>query len=54
MNETVEYYANPIVQRRVLVEYLYVMVGRRDWHGVADVAMDLRDMDAEERARGQG
>lgn len=54
MNETREYWADPTVQRRVLMEYLQVMIARCDWHGVADVAMDLRDMDAEERARGQG
>jgi hypothetical protein len=51
MNETQEYWQEPIVQQRVLKEYLQVMIARRDWHGVADVAMDLRDMEAEQRAR---
>lgn len=48
-----DYWQNATVQYRVLMEYLQVMIARRDWHGVADVAMDLRDMDAEERARGR-
>jgi hypothetical protein len=25
------------------------MIARCDWHGVADVAMDLREMEAEQR-----
>ena len=34
------------VQRRVFLEYLQVMIAREDWHGVADVAMDLRELEA--------
>jgi hypothetical protein len=34
-------------QRRILIEYLHVMIARNDWHGVADVAMDLRELEAE-------
>ena len=34
-------------QRRILIEYLHVMIARCDWHGVADVAMDLRELEAE-------
>jgi hypothetical protein len=37
------------VQRAILIEYLQVMIARSDWHGVADVAMDLREMEAEQR-----
>ena len=37
------------VQRRVMIEYLLVMVARSDWHGVADAAMDLREMEAERK-----
>jgi hypothetical protein len=37
------------VQRAILIEYLQVMIARSDWHGVADVAMDLREMEAEKR-----
>ena len=34
-------------QRRILIEYLHVMIARCDWHGVSDVAMDLRELEAE-------
>ena len=34
------------VQKSVLLEYLQVMVALQDWHGVADVAMDLRELEA--------
>lgn len=37
------------VQRRILLEYMQVMIARGDWHGVADAAMDLREMEAERR-----
>ena len=40
-------YKNPLVQKRVMLEYLQLMVAREDWHGVADAAMDLREMAAE-------
>ena len=40
-------YTDPQVQRRVMLEYLQLMIARRDWHGVADAAMDLREMEAE-------
>lgn len=36
-------------QRQVLIEYLQVMVARGDWHGVADAAMDIRELEAEHR-----
>ena len=36
-------------QRSVLIEYLQVMVARGDWHGVADAAMDIRELEAEHR-----
>lgn len=39
-------------QRRILIEYLHVMIARSDWHGVADVAMDLRELEAEQRGKG--
>jgi hypothetical protein len=38
-------------QREILIDYLQVMIARNDWHGVADVAMDLREMEAERRAK---
>ena len=34
------------VQKEILKEYLQVMVALEDWHGVADVAMDLRELEA--------
>lgn len=40
-------YTDPQVQRRVMLEYLQLMIARGDWHGVADAAMDLREMEAE-------
>jgi hypothetical protein len=37
------------VQKRVLLEYLRVMIALEDWHGVADVAMDLRELEAKNK-----
>jgi hypothetical protein len=34
------------VQKEILKEYLQVMIALEDWHGVADVAMDLRELEA--------
>ena len=34
------------VQKAILKEYLQVMIALEDWHGVADVAMDLRELEA--------
>jgi hypothetical protein len=42
------------VQRAILMEYLQVMIARSDWHGVTDVAMDLREMEAEQRREEHG
>lgn len=39
-------YLNYEVQRRVFLEYLQVMIAREDWHGVADLAMDMRELEA--------
>jgi hypothetical protein len=36
-------------QRDILMDYMYVMIARRDWHGVSDVANDLRVLEAEEK-----
>ena len=36
-------------QRLILIEYMQVMIARRDWHGVSDVANDLRVLEAEEK-----
>jgi hypothetical protein len=39
-------YSNFLVQKEILLEYLQVMIAIQDWHGVADVAMDLRELEA--------
>jgi hypothetical protein len=36
-------------QRLILIEYMRVMIARHDWHGVSDVANDLRVLEAEEK-----
>jgi hypothetical protein len=36
-------------QRLILIEYMRVMIARGDWHGVSDVANDLRVLEAEEK-----
>lgn len=51
MTRNISDYNDYEVQHRVMIEYLLVMVARNDWHGVADAAMDLREMEAE-RQRG--
>ena len=34
-------------RRTTLIAYLTMKVDERDWHGVADAAMDLRELDAQ-------
>lgn len=36
--------------RQVLIAYITMKQEQEDWHGVADAAMDLRELDAELRA----
>jgi hypothetical protein len=45
----INHYAEFETQRRILIDYLQVMVAREDWHGVADAATDIREMEAERR-----
>lgn len=33
----------------VMTAYLMLKVRQRDWHGVADAAMDIREMEAREK-----
>lgn len=33
-------------QRDLMVDYLNLKIAVEDWHGVADAAMDLREIDA--------
>jgi hypothetical protein len=35
-------------QKEILLEYLQVMIALQDWHGVADLAMDLRELEAKQ------
>jgi hypothetical protein len=32
-------------ERETMIEYLHLKVEIEDWHGVADAAMDLREID---------
>ena len=32
----------------VMIAYLLLKVKQKDWHGVADAAMDIREMEARE------
>jgi len=32
----------------VMIAYLMLKIKQRDWHGVADAAMDIREMEARE------
>ncbi len=34
-------------QRKIFIAYLHIKIREEDWHGVADIAMDLRELDAE-------
>ena len=34
------------VQKEILLDYLQVMIAIEDWHGVSDVANDLRELEA--------
>ena len=46
---SVKDYTDFQVQKEILLEYLQVMIALEDWHGVADVAMDLRELEAKNR-----
>ena len=41
-------YADFMEQKRILLEYLQVMITNEDWHGVADLAMDMRELEAKQ------
>jgi hypothetical protein len=42
-------YSNFNIQKQILLEYMQVMITLQDWHGVADVAMDLRELEAKNK-----
>jgi hypothetical protein len=39
-------YKDFVIQKKILLEYLQVMIANEDWHGVADLAMDMRELEA--------
>ena len=39
------------VQKEVLLDYLQVMIAIEDWHGVSDLANDLRELEAKQDAK---
>lgn len=39
-------YTNFKTQKEILLDYLQVMIAIEDWHGVSDVANDLRELEA--------
>ena len=41
-------YNNFEIQKQILLEYLQVMIAIEDWHGVSDVANDLRELEAKQ------
>jgi hypothetical protein len=38
-----------VSETEVMIAYLMLKVKQRDWHGVADAAMDIREMEAREK-----
>ena len=39
-------YSNFETQKEILLDYLQVMIAIQDWHGVSDLANDLRELEA--------
>jgi len=35
-----------MTDKELMVQYLLLKVRQQDWHGVADAAMDIREMEA--------
>jgi hypothetical protein len=44
-------YSDPKQQKKILLEYMQVKIAAQDWHGVADVAMDLRELEARHQSK---
>ena len=44
-------YNNFEIQKQILLEYLQVMIAIEDWHGVSDVANDLRELEAKQDSK---
>lgn len=47
MNTVSERYIEIHTQKDLMITYLNMKIKQQDWHGVADAAMDLRDLEAE-------
>jgi hypothetical protein len=41
-------YSNFETQKEILLDYLQVMIAIEDWHGVSDLANDLRELEAKQ------
>ncbi len=41
-------------QKEILLDYLQVMIAIQDWHGVSDVANDLRELEAKQNNNYKG
>jgi len=41
-------YTNFETQKKILLDYLQVMIVIEDWHGVSDLANDLRELEAKQ------
>jgi hypothetical protein len=42
-------YSDFDVQKEILIDYMRVMIALQDWHGVSDVANDLRELEAKHK-----
>lgn len=38
------------VQKALMKEYLQVVIAQEDWHGVSDIANDIRELEAKHNA----
>ena len=41
-------YSDFTTQKEILLDYLQVMIAIEDWHGVSDVANDLRELESKQ------
>ena len=46
ITDIVELQNSLIKEKQGMVEYLLLKVNKEDWHGVADAAMDIREIEA--------
>lgn len=44
----ISYFIEKLINKRcMMIDYLKLKTSEEDWHGVADAAMDIREIDAE-------